>query len=118
MGVKTGQLVIKGVKGEFYPCDPDVFAETYDDSPPTAPMSKPDAIVVVDVRAADLQPVADFIAKVARGDALLRRMSRDEAIALPDTATAGWTLIQEALRDLGKRRQAQTSHGDGQQSDD
>jgi hypothetical protein len=28
--VYTGQWVIKGVKGEFYPCAEDVFAETYE----------------------------------------------------------------------------------------
>lgn len=30
VGVKTGQWVIKGVKGEFYPIAPDVLAETYE----------------------------------------------------------------------------------------
>lgn len=30
VGVKEGQYIIKGVKGEFYPCDPEVFDETYD----------------------------------------------------------------------------------------
>jgi len=32
-GVMTAQLgdwVIKGVKGEFYPCQPDIFAATYE----------------------------------------------------------------------------------------
>jgi hypothetical protein len=24
-----GDFIIKGVKGEFYPCKPDIFAETY-----------------------------------------------------------------------------------------
>jgi len=24
-----GDLIIKGVQGEFYPCKPDIFAETY-----------------------------------------------------------------------------------------
>jgi hypothetical protein len=28
--VKTGQWIIKGTKGEYYPCDPEVFAEKYD----------------------------------------------------------------------------------------
>jgi hypothetical protein len=27
--VKPGVWVIKGVKGEFYPCQPDIFMETY-----------------------------------------------------------------------------------------
>jgi len=25
-----GDWIIKGVKGEFYPCKPDIFAETYE----------------------------------------------------------------------------------------
>jgi len=25
-----GDFIIKGVKGEFYPCKPDIFAATYD----------------------------------------------------------------------------------------
>lgn len=28
-----GDWIIKGVKGEFYPCKPDVFAVTYDPEP-------------------------------------------------------------------------------------
>lgn len=28
--VKTGQWIIRGVKGEFYPCDHEVMQETYD----------------------------------------------------------------------------------------
>lgn len=28
--VKPGQYVIKGTKGEFYPCDAEVFAEKYE----------------------------------------------------------------------------------------
>jgi hypothetical protein len=30
VGVKDGQWIIKGIQGEFYPCDPEVFAETYE----------------------------------------------------------------------------------------
>lgn len=30
MGVSPGDWVIKGVKGEFYPCKPDIFEATYD----------------------------------------------------------------------------------------
>lgn len=26
----AGDYIIKGVKGEFYPCKPDIFAQTYD----------------------------------------------------------------------------------------
>lgn len=30
MRVVAGDWIIKGVKGEFYPCKPDIFYETYD----------------------------------------------------------------------------------------
>jgi hypothetical protein len=30
VGVHDGDWVIKGIRGEFYPCRPDVFAETYE----------------------------------------------------------------------------------------
>ena len=30
MTAKLGDWVIKGVKGEFYPCKPDIFEATYD----------------------------------------------------------------------------------------
>lgn len=30
MKVKDGDYIIKGVHGEFYPCKPDIFEETYE----------------------------------------------------------------------------------------
>jgi hypothetical protein len=30
MKASPGDWIIKGVKGEFYPCKPDIFAATYD----------------------------------------------------------------------------------------
>jgi hypothetical protein len=30
VGVKTGQWIVRGVKGEFYPIAEDVLAETYE----------------------------------------------------------------------------------------
>ena len=33
--VCPGDWIITGVKGERYPCKPDIFAETYDSYPPT-----------------------------------------------------------------------------------
>lgn len=39
MQVNNGDFVIKGVKGEYYPCKPDIFKQTYEkvDSPPEEP---------------------------------------------------------------------------------
>ncbi|AOE44990.1 hypothetical protein SEA_TWISTER6_81 [Gordonia phage Twister6] len=33
-----GDWIIRGVKGEFYPCKPDIFAETYDDPEDVDPL--------------------------------------------------------------------------------
>lgn len=30
VGVKKGQWIIRGQKGEFYPCDPEIFAAKYE----------------------------------------------------------------------------------------
>lgn len=30
VGVKTGQWIIRGVRGETYPCDESMFADTYE----------------------------------------------------------------------------------------
>ncbi len=30
MNVSVGDWVIKGIKGEFYPCKPDIFEKTYE----------------------------------------------------------------------------------------
>jgi hypothetical protein len=30
MTVSKGDFIIKGVKGEFYPCKPDIFEMTYE----------------------------------------------------------------------------------------
>ena len=35
MRVSPGDWIIKGVKGEFYPCKPDIFEATYDPVEPT-----------------------------------------------------------------------------------
>jgi hypothetical protein len=31
VGVKDGQWIIQGVQGEFYPCDAEVFADSYEE---------------------------------------------------------------------------------------
>ena len=35
--VCPGDWIIKGIKGEFYPCKPDIFAVTYEPADPPAP---------------------------------------------------------------------------------
>lgn len=33
MIARPGDWIIKGIKGEFYPCKPDIFAATYEPAP-------------------------------------------------------------------------------------
>ena len=35
MRADIGDWIIRGVKGEFYPCKPDIFAATYEPAEPT-----------------------------------------------------------------------------------
>lgn len=50
MRADVGDWIIKGVKGEFYPCKPDIFAATYevvDDplpAPPEVPHGRPQEV--------------------------------------------------------------------------
>lgn len=37
-----GDIIIRGVQGEFYPCKPDIFAETYDDLADADGVEEPD----------------------------------------------------------------------------
>jgi hypothetical protein len=32
MTVSTGDYIIQGIKGEFYPCKPDIFKATYEET--------------------------------------------------------------------------------------
>lgn len=35
MTARDGDYIIKGIKGEFYPCKKDIFEETYEEAEPT-----------------------------------------------------------------------------------
>ena len=41
MLASPGDWIIRGVKGELYPCKPDIFQETYAAASPTPPLCKP-----------------------------------------------------------------------------
>jgi hypothetical protein len=47
-----------------------------------------------------VEPFASFAAKVADADRLFSRMTSAETAALPSKASAGMTLVQDALRNL------------------
>jgi len=41
MVARPGDWIIRGVKGELYPCKPDIFAATYEPAPAPAPSPAP-----------------------------------------------------------------------------
>jgi hypothetical protein len=41
MRADIGDYIIKGIKGEFYPCKPDIFVETYEEVEPFDPRKTP-----------------------------------------------------------------------------
>ena len=43
-----GDYIIKGVKGEFYPCKPDIFEQTYNIHSPDGKMSKNPAVGMIE----------------------------------------------------------------------
>ena len=48
MTISEGDWIIKGVKGEFYPCKPDIFAESYENVIDEADISMSDAPLEID----------------------------------------------------------------------
>ncbi len=68
---------------------------------------------VVEVRIADVEPVASFIARAHAASALIGKMTAGEAAGLPGTVAAGIAELQGALRDLGARRPVADADGDG-----
>lgn len=55
----------------------------------------------VEVTLADVEPVARFIAQACKADAMIRRMTAQEAAELPGTVAAGIAELQSAVRHLG-----------------
>ncbi|HEX3959936.1 MAG TPA: hypothetical protein VHZ03_25425 [Trebonia sp.] len=68
----------------------------------------------LEVTIADVEPVAGFIARVCRADAMIRAMTAQDAAGLPGTVAAGLAELQSAIRDLGvvPVREALGSGGD------
>lgn len=44
---EVGDWVIKGVKGEFYPCKPDIFAQTYELLEGTSLVCEPESVLAL-----------------------------------------------------------------------
>ncbi len=81
MTAEKGDWIIKGVKGEFYPIKPDIFAETYQPADEPAPR---DAACPVSARLAEL--MADYI----------KMKYRDKAFANELFKLVAWLEQQEA----------------------
>lgn len=98
MTASVGDYIIKGVKGEFYPCKPDVFAETYE--PAVAPLKEEK----------QLSPFWDYIKDRYRDDktfynSLHKMITRYEAkyLVSPDHSSNGlFDLYRRMKRHLGE----------------
>lgn len=55
----------------------------------------------LEVTIADVEPVASFIARVCKADAMIRAMTPQDAADLPGAVVEGITELQSAVRDLG-----------------
>lgn len=64
VGVKDGQWIIRGVQGEFYPCDHEVFMDTYaevEESPEMPPLSSELSSLLNRYSAESVSGTPDFI---------------------------------------------------------
>ena len=59
------------------------------------------SVTRVEVTLADVEPIASFIARACKADAMIRAMTPGEAAGLPGTVAAGIAELQSAVRDLG-----------------
>lgn len=59
MDASIGDWIIKGVKGEHYPCKPEIFALTYDDASASTDLSQAAVAAALEAAADALQKVAD-----------------------------------------------------------
>lgn len=75
MHASPGDWIITGVKGEQYPCKPDIFAATYEDAaePPKPPAPEPVAWMVVRAVAVDCAHTELYLNKSAAQTAADRR---------------------------------------------
>ena len=53
MRADVGDWIIKGIRGEFYPCKPDIFEQTYEPVPQTLYRSAVDGRIVTEEYAED-----------------------------------------------------------------
>ena len=86
MSVEVGDWIITGVKGEHYPCKPDIFAATYEEAQSAEPVAQAASVTEADDAQREvgywqtLRPAADYLdanerprmaAKVREAHALL-----------------------------------------------
>ena len=93
---RTGDWIIKGVKGEFYPCKPDIFEETYDKIG-----SKPESIISVSVRWFDGY-LEEFVCGEVRfgSDLLWVRLSNGKNRHIPTRQVRWYSITPESHEKL------------------
>jgi hypothetical protein len=71
-----GDMIIRGVKGELYPCKPDIFAATYDDADAAADEAKRETTAI---RMAETNRVLRLLAEEGIDERVLERVRNEVA---------------------------------------
>lgn len=79
MRAERGDYIIKGIKGELYPCKPDVFEATYDEVPGQM----------------------DWKRAVVRANDILNDIANEEALGNIDLPNVAYSCIMSASQALG-----------------
>jgi hypothetical protein len=88
---RAGDWIIKGVKGEFYPCKPDIFAATYEPADtPSAPSPEAVARAALEWAADEAKGIADqYVGYMSGVERALRALASDPATIAAIITKAG-----------------------------
>lgn len=85
IGASAGDWVVRGVAGEFYPCKPAIFAETYepaaDEAAPEVPSAARGRLARVEVKGFRDLGIVRVTESTLAGEPMLRAESTDGAVA-------------------------------------
>jgi len=113
MVATVGDWIIRGVKGEVYPCKPDIFAATYEPASPSTAASdgSPSGVDAVRgrLRAAVLRGTADEVAGLPNGNIITKGCEAAEYCD-PEDATGAFVdaIVDEVLASLASATPAPT----------
>lgn len=127
MEARIGDYIIKGVKGEYYPCKPDIFRETYEEVsetiryPKAGVVDKPEILYDSDGntykqtinKAAVNEDFSDIVGWDIFGDAPNKSKNKEEI------AEGNWQAYEKfkELYDIGERKDGELTNGTEAETD-